>query len=271
MFFYASKIIAPLFWPSSIVLLLLVAGTVLLLSGRGIRWGRRMVVSGVMLMLICGFSPLGNWLSLPLEQRFERGAVPEDLAGIIILGGFESIALTRDREQLAINEAAERLTEGILLAKARPRAKVIFTGGDAAMNRPEKGGAADQVRQYLLAIGIAPERLVIEGASRTTHENALFLVPLLKPAPGRRYLLVTSAYHMPRSIATFRAKGFDVEPWPVDYRTTGWQDLTQPSTSMPGGLMAVDTAFKEWVGLVAYRLSGRSSELWPGPAVPRSP
>lgn len=271
MFFYASKIIAPLFWPSSIILLLLVAGAVLLLLDRGVCWGRRMVVSGVILMLACGFSPLGNWLLLPLEQRFARGEVPDDLAGIIILGGFERIEITRDRKQLAINEAAERLTESILLAKARPRAKVIFTGGDAAMIGPAESGATDQVRQYLVAVGIAPERLVIEGASRTTHENALLLAPILKPAPGQSYLLVTSAFHMPRSIATFRAKGFDVQPWPVDYRTAGWQDLTAPFTSMPAGLNSVDTAFKEWVGLIAYRLSGRSAVLWPGPAATASP
>ncbi len=263
MFFYASKIISPLIWPSSIITILLIAGTVLLLAGRGVRWGRRILASGVALLLICGLSPLGNWLLLPLEQRFARGPLPDDLTGIIILGGFETGPITRSRNMLTTNEAAERLTESILVAKARPQAKVIFTGGDAALIGSTDNGIASEIGRYLTAVGIAPERLVLEGASRTTHENALFLARLLTPVPGQRYLLVTSASHMPRSIATFRAKGFDVQAWPVDYRTNGWDDLTTFFDAIPAGLIRVDAAFKEWVGLLAYRLSGRTSALWP--------
>jgi uncharacterized SAM-binding protein YcdF (DUF218 family) len=265
MFFYASKIIAPLFWPSSIITLLIVCGAALLVTRWGVGWGRRMLAGGVMLMLVCGFSPLGHWLVLPLEQRFARAEIPRDIEGIIILGGFEDVYISRGRNILTMNDAAERLTESVLLANRRPRAKVIFTGGDAALIEPAENGAADAVRAYLEAAGIVGERLVMEGASRTTYENAAQLVRLLSPAPEKRYVLVTSAFHMPRSMGTFRAMGFDVLAWPVDYRTSGWADLATPFPTIPAGLRTVDMAFKEWVGLAAYWLSGRSSDLWPGP------
>jgi uncharacterized SAM-binding protein YcdF (DUF218 family) len=127
----------------------------------------------------------------------------------------------------------------------------------------------------ITAFGIARERIVLEELSRTTWENADKLRAILKPRPGQRFLLVTSAFHMPRAMGTFRAAGYDVTAWPVDYRTAGLLDALSPRTSICGGLEMLDVAFKEWVGLVAYRLSGRSTAFWPGdqaaPAVRATP
>lgn len=262
MFFYASKIIGALIFPSSLIALSLIAGMVLTLTGWAPRWGRRLLLAGVVLLIVCGLSPLGNWMVLPLEQRFARGELPEKVAGIVLLGGFESPGISRDRGELALNEAAERLTEGILVALKRPQARVIFTGGDGSLIR-EQRSAAGPIATYLETIGIARERIVLEDQSRTTHENAAFLAGMLAPKPGERYVLVTSAFHMPRSVATFRRNGFDVVAWPVDYRTRGAGDVWEGFSSIPGGLERVDLAFKEWIGLVAYRLTGRSAELWP--------
>lgn len=265
MFFYASKILGALLWPSSIVTLLLAAGAVLLLTGRGRAWGRRLTIAGVALLLALGFSPIGNWLVLPLEQRFERSALPDDLAGIIMMGGFEVAGISRARGQLSLNESAERLTEAVLAAHARPTAKVVFTGGEA--NLIGSGGSAvEPIAVVLAALGIARERIVLEGASRTTHENALYLARLLRPSPGQRWLLVTSAYHMPRSVGTFRQAGFDVVAWPADYRTRGPASAAEGFGVFHQGLERVDLAVKEWLGLIAYRLSGRTDALWPGPA-----
>lgn len=264
MFFYVSKIIGTLLWPSSIVALLLTGGAILLLMGRGGAWGRRLTLGGVGLLLVLGFSPVGNWLVLPLEQRFERGELPDDLAGIIMLGGFEAPRISRARGQLSLNEGAERLTEAVLAARARPAAKVVFTGGDGTL-LGSSGSAAGPIGTFLVALGIERGRIVLEGASRTTHENALELARLLQPRPGQRWLLVTSAYHMPRSVGVFRHAGFDVVAWPADYRTSGVGAVAQGFISFHQGLERVDLAVKEWVGLVAYRLSGRMDVLWPGP------
>ena len=106
---------------------------------------------------------------------------------------------------------------------------------------------------------------MLEISSRTTDENARFTRKLVSPKPGERWLLVTSAHHMPRSVGVFRKAGFDVEPYPVDWRTRGWIDASMPFDRLSGGLACADAAVHEWVGLVAYWLAGRSDALFPGP------
>lgn len=264
MFYYASKIVSLLIWPSNVIAMLLVAGLVMVLTDRRAAWGKRLLAAGLGLLLVCGFGPVGSWLVLPLEERFVRSALPHDVAGVIILGGFENGALSNARGELALNHAAERLTEGLLVAIARPRAKVAFSGDDGSLFA-SSSGVATTVGRWLETVGVAPERIVLEGKSRTTFENASFLRGMLKPEPGQRWVLVTSAFHMPRSVGTFRKAGFDVLPWPADYRSRGPRDLFALHDAIPAGLEKVDLAFKEWVGLLAYRLTGRTTALWPGP------
>lgn len=270
MFFYLSKIIGGLIWPTSIITLLLVSGGVMLYFHLWPVLCRRLLLTGIALLLICGLSPLGNMLVVPLEQRFPKGDVPEDISGVIMLGGFESSSISLTRKQLSLNDSAERLTEGVLVALSRPRARVIFSGGDGTLRRTQ-GTAAGRVGEYFEAMGIAPDRIVLEGNSRTTFENATELQRILKPRPGEQFVLVTSAYHMPRSIGTFRRMGFDVIPWPADYRTRGPADAWTSFAVITAGLERVDFSVKEWVGLLAYRLTGRTAELWPGPEPSRAP
>jgi len=265
MFFYASKILMYVFQPSSFVTLLIVIGALLAAGKRWPSLGRRLLATGVVLLLVAGLSPLGNLLVLPLEERFPRGPLPKEVAGILVLGGFEDARVSSGRGELAVNEAAERLLQAVALAQRLPGARVIFTGGVASF-LPTDLNAAGPVGRYLEDAGVTKDRIVLEGRSRNTHENAIFTRELLKPSPGQRYALVTSAYHMPRAVGTFRAQGFDVVPWPVDYRTRDAGDAFKFFESIPAGLERVDLAFKEWIGLVAYRLSGRSESLWPGPA-----
>lgn len=265
MFFYASKIVFALIQPSFLTVLAIIAGGVMVLK----RWrealGRKLLAAGLVLLVVLGLSPVSIWLLLPLEERFPRPALPERVAGIIVLGGFEDIEISLGRGALAINDNAERLTEGLVLAHRLPGAKLIFTGGEAAFIPSNKSGA-DAVGLFYRAAGIEPQRIVLEPRSRTTYENALFLREMLTPRPGERFVLVTSAFHMPRSVGTFRKQGFDVVPWPVDYRTEGVIDALSISSKFTSGLSRLDFVFKEWVGLVAYRVSGRSDALWPGPA-----
>jgi uncharacterized SAM-binding protein YcdF (DUF218 family) len=76
---------------------------------------------------------------------------------------------------------------------------------------------------------------------------------------------VTSAYHMPRAMAAFRAAGFPIEAYPVDWRTGGPIDALKPFPSVGDGLRRTDTAVREWVGLLAYRITGKTAELFPAP------
>ncbi|MGE3711521.1 MAG: YdcF family protein [Hyphomicrobiaceae bacterium] len=263
--FFASKLFYFLARPSMVVVLLLVVGMGMLLTRRYDRWAHRTLIAGIALLLVCGFSPLANILTLPLEQRFIRPELPNEIGGIIVLGGYEDPVVSTGRGQLTVNDRAERLTETLLLARRYPNARVIVSGGAVDPLTGAVGDAAGPVGAYLREAGIGGERIVLEGHSRTTYENALLTRQLIEPKPNMPYVLVTSAVHMPRSIGVFRRQGYEVLPWPVDYRTAGVRDVWLWFDSLPTGLKQVDEAFKEWVGLLAYRLAGRSDALFPGP------
>jgi uncharacterized SAM-binding protein YcdF (DUF218 family) len=229
------------------------------------RAGRALTLASLVLIAILGWSPLGNALTVALEDRFPRWQPGKgEIAGIIVLGGAVTPDVSTARDDVVLNEAAERLTAAALLARAYPRAKVIFSGGDAGFIRAA-GVEAPYALRLLGGLGVAPDRLVAEDRSRNTVENAWFSKELAAPAPGERWLLVTSAYHMPRAIGVFRRAGFEVEAYPVDWRTRGTADALRPFASIGDGLRRTDTAVREWVGLLVYWLTGRSSELFPGP------
>ncbi len=267
MFYVVSKT----FWffcqPSSLIALLLIAGLLLSRSKRCPLIGSRMAWTGTAALLLGGLGPLSNMLILPLEERFaESAARPSDepAAGVIVLGGYEDGRISERRGTLHLNEAAERLTETARLAHRMPSLPVIVSGGSGTVLLEDRP-AAEAISAYLQAIGIAKSRIVLEANSLTTYENAKFTRDLVQPRPGQRWYLVTSAAHMPRSVAAFRAQGFDVIPWPVDFRTADTGDWRRPFNSIPAGLKRLDEAAMEWIGLVAYRVLGRSKELYPAP------
>src|SRR6185295_10248649 len=115
-------------------------------------------------------------------------------------------------------------------------------------------------RRFLIDLGVPAERIEMEEMSRTTFENAAESLAIAKPKSGETWLLVTSAYNMPRAVASFRAVGFEVVPYPVDYRTRP-ADLRRPVATVVGGLELTDIAVHEWLGLLGYRLTGRTQSL----------
>ncbi len=264
MFFHISKFAWFVLQPSSLILLMLLLGVVLLVMRRA-RWGLRLVVAGTAIYAAAGLSPLGHWLMIPLEERFARAAVLDGpVDGIIVLGGSIDTVVSKARGEIALNEAAERLTEGAALARRFPRARLVFSGGSADILYAHMTEAA-AARDLFARLGIAPQRIEIEDRSRNTAENASLTAALLAPEPGARWLLVTSAFHMPRAVGSFRAAGFDVLPWPVDFRTRGTADAWRLFPRASEGLRRVDLATKEWVGLFVYYLSGRIATVFPAP------
>jgi uncharacterized SAM-binding protein YcdF (DUF218 family) len=264
MFFFLSKILGFFALPSNLLIVLGLVGVAVAVL-RGGRVGGRLIVASLILLAILGFSPLSNVLMLPLEQRFppwdaSRGAP----AGIIVLGGAFDTIVSATRDDIPLTDAAERMTASAALALKYPQARLIFSGGTGTLvyDGPTEGELA---RRFYASLGIPADRIMIEEASRDTAENAVLTKPLADPKPGERWLLVTSAYHMPRSIGVFRRVGFAVEAYPVDYRTRGIEDLARPFPSLGEGLRRGDTAVREWIGLLMYRLAGRTSELFPAP------
>jgi len=267
MSFTLSKVFFFLMQPSTAAAIALGLGLWLNVLGRRARLAGRLVWGGFAYFAVCGILPVGNAVILPLEQRFAAVEAPKPgdrIAGIIILGGFEDGWVSAGRGRLAVNESAERLTEGLRLALAHPEAKVAFTGGVGGL-WPGGLDATRPVADFLNAAGVAESRLLLDGRSRNTYENALFTAEMAQPKPGERWLLVTSAYHMARAIGLFRKVGFAVTAYPVDYRTRGPEDVTRLFERIPAGLMRMDIAVSEWLGLAAYRLLGRIDELFPGP------
>lgn len=262
--FGLSKVLGFFALPSNLLIALALAG-ILMLRTRFRRFGQGLLIGAVLLFAVVGIAPVGNVLMLPLEERFpkwdaKRGA-PH---GIVVLGGAISPDVSAAREDIALNEAAERMTAVAKLARDYPSARIVFTGGSG---RLFKGASeADVVPALFASFGISRERILLENRARNTVENATFTRALVQPKPGERWLLVTSAYHMPRSIGIFRKAGFPVEAYPVDYRTRGAADLAGLFGSIAGGLARTDAAMHEWAGLIVYWLTGRTSEFLPGPS-----
>jgi uncharacterized SAM-binding protein YcdF (DUF218 family) len=156
------------------------------------------------------------------------------------------------------------MTTGVELARRYPNARLIYTGGSASF--PQEGPAeAISARALWLSLGVPAERMMFEAKSRNTFENAVFTRDLVKPKPGETWLLVTSAWHMSRSVGIFRRTGFPVVPYPVAYRTFGDERDFQLSAPSLDKLTSLELGVREWIGLLAYWLSGKTNALFPGP------
>jgi uncharacterized SAM-binding protein YcdF (DUF218 family) len=265
MFFALSKIFGFFATPSNLLVAIGLLGALLLFT-RFVRAGRRLMAASLLTLVVAGFSPLGNAFILPLEQRFppwdaSRGA-PD---GIVVLGGAISPDVSAARGVTSLNEAAERMTVVADLARRYPAARIVFTGGSG--NLIFDGAAESDFAWPLFeSFGISRARVMLEGRSRNTVENARFSKELARPQPGERWLLVTSAFHMPRAIGVFRRQGFVVEAYPADWRTRGPADFWLLFPTLSGGLSRIDAAVHEWAGLLAYWLTGEIAEIFPGPA-----
>ena len=267
MFFIVSKILGFFALPSNAILMVGLLGVALLWTKRT-RAGRAVVTASIVLLAAFGLLPLGKALIEPLEDRFPpwdagRGA-PD---GIVVLGGAIDPEFVTARGSPDLNEAAERVTVVAELARKYPSARILYSGGTGRLIF--RGGTEAEFAAALIeTFGVPRSRLTLEDQSRNTAENAVFSLRLAAPKLGERWLLVTSGYHMPRSIGAFRKAGFEVEAYPVDYRTRGLEDLLIPFDDVASGLRRTDTAAREWIGLLAYWLAGRSSELFPAPRAP---
>ncbi len=263
MLFVIAKIFDIVVRPGEILLLFCVAGTLLCTFGRS-RWGLRALYVGVGGFVLIAVLPIDRWMIEPLEDRFPQViAPPAHVDGIIVLGGAVDTERTADRGIPSLNWAAERMTAFVGLARRYPQARLVYTGGSGELV-PGSLKETDVARALFTDLGVDQTRMIYEDQSRTTFENAEFSRRLVKPKPGEVWILVTSANHMPRSVGVFRHVGWDVLPWPVAFKTPPARSIAAfgPFT---GHLNVVELAFHEWVGLLAYYVTGRTDTLFPGP------
>lgn len=265
--FILSKIVGILTDPVTLFVLVTAVGTALGFSRRWAGWGRRVLVSALIVAAIPSVLPLERWFFALLENRFPAPQImPEHVDGIIVLGGAVDPVISEARGQITVNSAVSRLTSAIPLVSRYPDAKVIFTGGSGAV-LSQGLKEATYVRAFYQQINFDAGRIVFEDQSRNTRENAVFSKQVMTPRPGETWLLVTSASHMPRAVGCFRAVGWPVIAYPTDYQTTGrtgwaWSDLR----FSPGrGLLGLAAIWHELLGLVSYRILGWSSSVLPSP------
>ena len=265
MSFVLSKVLWPLLAPANFLVFLLVTGFGLQMLGgrRGRRFGLGLTAGVLTLLSLLAVLPVWAWMILPLESRFPQPVWPEKIDGVIVLGGVVDTSASAAWKRPVVNHAADRLTELAWLARRYPEARLVFTGGSGSLSNPEQL-EAPLVRTVLERIGVPVERMVFEDRSRNTLENAVFTKELVKPKPGETWVLVTSAYHMPRSVGIFRKIGWPVLPDPVAYYT-GLDDGSPYGLNLAKDLYVLDDAIHEWIGLFSYRLLGRTDALFPGP------
>jgi uncharacterized SAM-binding protein YcdF (DUF218 family) len=242
--FVLSKLLWAILAPGNLLLLLLVAGLV---------W-RRVLYVVVPLLVALAVFPIAAWLALPLEDRYPSPPPPDHVDGIVVLGGAIDGPLSAARGQPVISEAAERLTATVALARRYPEARILFSGGEGTL-LPQGHAEADASIAFFTGIGVPRPRLVIENRARNTWENAIYSRALAQPKPGETWLLVTSASHMPRALGCFRKLGWEVLPWPVDYRTDPGRIVL--GFAFGEQLVALNLVIKEWAGLAAYWAIGR--------------
>jgi uncharacterized SAM-binding protein YcdF (DUF218 family) len=232
-----------------------------------LRWRRLgvgLLATSTLLLIVCGWSPVGHAALALLEDRFPQPDVTGPVTGIVMLGGGVDTHITADRGQATLNEAAERITAVGALSRSFPEAQLLLSGGAGHVAPAQAVTESGVARDLLIALGVDPQRIEVEESSADTCENARESLLAAEPAAGETWLLVTSASHMPRAVACFRAVGYPVIPYPVDYRTRDVENL-DPPFSVAEGLRAADLAAHEWIGLVGYWLLGRTSELFPAP------
>ncbi|MDL2401565.1 YdcF family protein [Rhizobium mayense] len=219
----------------------------------------------VLILFVALYTTTGAYIVQGLEERFPHPAGdPADLKCIIVLGGATQNEVTTARGGYELDSAGDRLIETLRLAQKFPQARVVVSGGDGSISGKYEGDAVISER-FFVALGLPKDRLIEDTTSRTTFENAVNTKELLAKNGLSDCLLITSGFHMPRSVGIFRKQGIDIVPWPVDYRSTGKEtlglDFTQPSLNAQ--LLA--TGVREWIGLVGYYAVGRTSALYPSP------
>ncbi len=259
LFFWLSKLGWMLVSPDSLLVLMLVASLLLSMTAWQ-RLARRLLAASVGLVVLIAILPVGEWLIAPLEKRFDSNPdIPARIDGIIVLGGAVDARGSRYWEQIQLRSSAERMTAFAALARHYPQASLVFTGGSGELTG-QQFREAEVVPDFLASLGLNTERLIIEDDSRNTWENVLYSQQLLQPHPDEQWLLITSAFHMRRAAGIFARLDWKVIPYPVDHRSLPGR-AWRPRFAFADNLQLLNLASREWLGLLVYRITGKTASL----------
>lgn len=260
LFFIAAKLGWAIVSPDSLLVFFCVAAWMASLTGRK-ALARQLSASVAFAVIIIAFLPVGEWLLSPLERRFPANtALPVKAEGIIVLGGAMSPVLSEAWHQPQLNESAERLTSFYYLANLYPNAQLVFSGGSGSLSQ-QKAKEADSAFDLFNQLKLNDRAIIYESDSRNTVENVKNTKALLSPSDDD-WILVTSAFHMPRAVGIFCQQQWPVIPYAVDHRSRQ-SNLMRLNFDFARNLTLLKTAMREWVGLFAYRVMGHTKEFLP--------
>jgi uncharacterized SAM-binding protein YcdF (DUF218 family) len=260
-FFLISKLAWSIISPDNLLFILLVISW-FLFRREAYRSAKRLLGFVMIVLTVAAILPVGEWLLYPLETRFPANpGLPERIDGIIVLSGAEDPVLSFLWNQVELGDSAERDTAFFELAKRYPDAQLVFTGGSGSLMHQDYK-AADVARRLFGEMGLDLSRVRFERNSRNTFENVMLSKKLVGPRPGQKWILITSARHMPRAIGVFCRADWPVIPYPVDHWTTPGK-LLRIEFNLCGHLRSLATGVKEWTGLTAYYLTGKTTALFP--------
>jgi uncharacterized SAM-binding protein YcdF (DUF218 family) len=227
-------------------------------------WSRAFLVLASLMLFATTFTTFGYALITPLEDRFQRPAEPARIDGIVVLGGAMDGEVNSVRNGFELNRSGDRYVEALRLALAHPEARILVAAGPAALALDQEREAYAAQRMFT-AFGVAPGRIILDDNSRNTEENAQFAKELAGDMTGQTWVLVTSAFHMPRSVGLFRMAAFPVIPWPADYLASGAEGWRVKPDQPPENVAVASIALREWVGLMGYKIAGKIADWFPGP------
>jgi uncharacterized SAM-binding protein YcdF (DUF218 family) len=260
LFFVFSK----LFWiiasPTNLLIILFIVGTLLLVF-KAHKAALLTLIPSALLAGLLMIYPIGDYIIQPLETRFAQPTtLPTDMDGIIVLGGGEDLKRSVSWQTAELGQGGDRYLAAKALADRYPQAKVIFTGGSGLFLNPTSDKDGVIARTIFKQLDIDSSRYILETQSRNTYENFLNTAPLLKP--DGHYFLVTSAYHMPRSVGIARRFKLNIIPYPVDFRSNQ-NAMRYANFNFFENAETLEKGVKEWLGLLAYSLTGKSDALYP--------
>lgn len=245
--------------PSNLILILLVLATFLLWS-QYFKAGRKLLTFILFFLIIIAMLPIGEWLISPLENQFSIiQNLPNDIDGIIVLSGSEDAKKTSQLNQVQVGDAIERDLAFMQLARHYQDVKLIFSGGTGYLSG-QQYKAADVAKRLFKEQGLDVNKIIFERQSRNTYENALYSKQLANPKPGEKWILITTAWHMPRSMGIFCKLNWPMIAYPVDY-TTIKNNTVHIEFSLNAHLKVLDTSVKEWIGLITYYVTGKTDKL----------
>ena len=252
-----------LFEPANLAVTLLVLGLIFTDARTAFihRASRMICVIAAVFLLLFSLFPLGELVLRPLENAIPLYKYPEKIDGIVLLTGDENAAVSQDRQTPIAGSAAQRHIHLARLARQYPDAKIVISGAMPNKGNPD-GFSIKKVLAYnILSMGIDPNRITFEEQSKDTHENAMFSKAQVNPTEDEKWILITSAYHMPRALLSFENVGWRLMPSPTDYMTQSAVAFDFP-VSLSRQLRMLTLAWHEYMGLIVYRLYGWIDRLW---------